>query len=165
MTPLQLPAGGTRLNLSGQAFQDPDDKRTPLMVAAEGGHTEIVRTILGRAPNTAADYVNAMGGMALMLAAQHHHADIVRLLGDHGANARLVYQRLWATTPLRCAVVATHPGNSPRGPDPGGARQVATVRALLRLGECTLPSPPPSTQHPLGRLPPPYSLASKAPLF
>jgi len=36
-----LPAGGTRLNLSGQAFQDHQvDKSTPLILAAWHGHTD-----------------------------------------------------------------------------------------------------------------------------
>jgi hypothetical protein len=47
-----LPVGGTELDLSGPAFQIPDTKSTPLIVAAKRGHTDIVRMILERAPNT-----------------------------------------------------------------------------------------------------------------
>jgi len=56
------------------------------MVAALGGHVEIMRMLLARAPNTAVDDVDAMGFTALLMAAQYHHAAILRLLADHGAN-------------------------------------------------------------------------------
>ena len=79
-----LPSGGTRLNLSGQAFQDPDHKSTPLIAAAMNGHTEIVRMILERALNTSVDYVDAPGATALLMAAAYRHADIIQLLVDRG---------------------------------------------------------------------------------
>ena len=47
-----LPAGGTNRTLSAQRFQSPNDKATPLIIAAKRGHTGIVRMILERAPNT-----------------------------------------------------------------------------------------------------------------
>ena len=85
-----VPAGGTQLNLSGPRFQSPTTKSTPLTVAAFKGHTEIVRMILERAPNTTVDYVEANGGSAqgpaLLAAAQYHHADILWLLPDRGAD-------------------------------------------------------------------------------
>jgi len=81
-----LPAGGTRLNLSGQAFQDPDDTSTPLIIAARHGHTGIVSMILERAPKTTVYRVDAMGFTALLAAAEYHHANIIQLLADRGAN-------------------------------------------------------------------------------
>jgi hypothetical protein len=140
-----LPAGGTRLNLSAPPFKDPGTTSTPLMVAAFRGYTEVVRVLLERAPNTAVDAMNGNGGTALMATAWLHHADILRLLADHGANVNFMDQ--WRHTPLRQAVAPMLSDPSPRDPDPDGARQVATVRALLRLGAGTpppfLPSPSP----------------------
>ena len=60
-----LPAGGTPLNLSGPDFHSDADKDTPLMVASIQGHTDIVRMILERAPNTAVDYMDTIGNTAL----------------------------------------------------------------------------------------------------
>ena len=136
-----LPAGGTPLNLSGPRFQAPNTKRTPLIAAAAGGHAEIVRMILERAPNTAVGHMDAHGDTALLLATLYHHADIVRLLTDNGGNVNLVVgpQR---NPLLRAAVGDIHPGDPPRDPDPDGARQLATVRALLRLDAGTLPPRP-----------------------
>jgi ankyrin repeat protein len=130
-----LPAGGTVVNLSGARFQRARDKDTPLMQAAWRGHTSIVRMILERAPNTSVDHADLSRGTALIMAAQFNHADIVRLLVDCGA---IVDTRgLRGATSLREAVVGS------RGdPDPDGARQVATVRALLRLDASTLPPGP-----------------------
>jgi ankyrin repeat protein len=58
-----LPAGGTPLNLSGPRFQSAANScnfsRTPLMVAATLGHTDVVRMILDRAPNTTVDEAGA----------------------------------------------------------------------------------------------------------
>jgi len=148
-----LHARGTRLNLSGPPFQDPTTKSTPLMVAAFSGHICIARMLLARAPNTLVDYANAMGFTALLAAAQYHHADILRLLADRGANVCLhVGQQ--GCTPLRLAVGETHPDEPPRGPDPGGERQLATVRVLLRLGAGTLTSPPHRPLRPPHRCPP-----------
>ena len=77
-----LPTGGTRLNLSGPSFQTSATKSTPLIAAATHGHTEIVRLILERAPNTTVDHVDANDDTALLVATEYHHADIVRLLAD-----------------------------------------------------------------------------------
>ena len=86
-----LPPGGTPRNLSGQRFQSPrGHQSTPLIIAAELGHMEIVRMILERAPNTNADYADAVGDTALISAARYHHADIVRLLADFGADLNWV---------------------------------------------------------------------------
>jgi hypothetical protein len=140
-----LPAGGTRLNLSGPAFQAHSNKTTPLIVAATRGHTEIVRMILERAPNTAVDYADASGATAAIMAAQCHHGHIVRMLADRGANLNVTSQP--GVTPLRLAVGTINPDDAQqRDPDPDGARQLATVRALLRLGAGTFPPPqlPPS---------------------
>ena len=144
-----LPAGGTELDLNGPCFQHPDtnDRGTPLIVAAQYGHTGIVRMILDRAPNTAVDYVGAFGATALMAAAQNHHAEILRLLAGRGANVSFDVQR--QNTPLRLAVVPIPHGFPPRDPDLDGARQLATVKALLRLGAGTMPPPrthPPTTE-------------------
>jgi ankyrin repeat protein len=130
---------GTRLNLSGPRFQHPNNKCVPLVVAATYGHTEIVRMILERAPNTNVDYVDADGDAATLGAALFHHADILRLLADHGANVSLADpEEGW--TPLSLAV-ARVPFDAVRArdPDPGGARQLSTVKTLLRLGAGTLP--------------------------
>jgi len=62
-----------------------DDGETPLMRAADDGHTAIVETLL----KSGAD-VNAIdedGETALMMAAEEGHAQIVKLLLDAGANA------------------------------------------------------------------------------
>jgi ankyrin repeat protein len=135
-----LPAGGTRLNLSRPRFQAPNTKRTPLIAAAACGHTEIVRMILERAPNTSVGQMDANDDTALLLAACYHHADTVRLLTDNGGNVnQVVGQR---NPPLRAAICEIHPDDPPRDPDPDGARELATVRALLRLGAGTLPPRP-----------------------
>jgi hypothetical protein len=145
-----LPAGGTRLNLSGPRFQSADDQVTPLMVAVQSGHADIVRMLLERAPNTAVGYMNPPGVTALCLAALYHHADVVQLLTDCGGNVNVATRPL-LITPLRAAVGRTNPTAGGRNPDPDGARQFATVMALLRLGASRLPprllefqTPPPS---------------------
>ena len=118
----------------------PEHKGTPLMAAAQMGHTEIVRIMLERAPKTLVDYVNAHGHTALMTAAQNLNADIVRLLVDSGADVNLAGER--RATPLQlasCPDVPTSTGC--RGVCPVPIAQLATVRALLRLGAGTL-SPP-----------------------
>ena len=133
-----LPAGGTPRNLSGPRFQTPDGPNTtPLMVAALNGRTEIVRMLLALAPNTAVDHADARGFTALLMVTLYHHADILRLLVDHGANLNFAGPR--GDTPLRLSVQQIHPDGRPRDPDPDGARRIATVRALLRLGAGTLP--------------------------
>ena len=136
-----LPAGGTRLNLSGPRFQAPDNKSTPLIAAASThGNTEIVRMILERAPNTAVDHADADGDTALRMAALYHHADIVRLRTDRGADLNLASPGAYPA--LFLAVWPLHPGAPPRDPDPVGARPLASVRALLRLGASTSPPAP-----------------------
>jgi ankyrin repeat protein len=84
-----IPAGGTHLNLSGPRYLHEYAETTPLMVAAEGGHTAIVRMILERALNTTVDNVDVLGGTALLKAATFHRADIVRLLAGRGRAVRL----------------------------------------------------------------------------
>ena len=139
-----LPVGGTPRNLSGPRFQCPDDtKSTPLIAAAMGGHTDIVRMILERAPNTPVDDAVATRATALMGSALYHHADIIRLLAARGANVNAESQG--GRTPLRLAVGRINPNASHRDPDPDGAWQIATVRALLRLGAGTLPPAPRAT--------------------
>jgi len=100
-----------------------------------------VRILFELAPNTAVDVGNVSGGTALMGAASYLHLDVVKLLIDHGANVNLA--NFANETPLSAACGETNPGEEPRDPDPGGTRQVATVRALLQLGAGTLPSFPP----------------------
>jgi hypothetical protein len=144
-----LPAGGTPRNLSGPPFQArATSKRTPLMVAAAFGHTEIVRMLLERAPNTPVDYVDANGGTALAATAQFHHADILRLLADRCASSVNVADQ-WRETPLHLAVGEIN--GPPRDPDPEGAQQLATVRVLLRLGAGTLRFPASPSQPPRPR--------------
>jgi ankyrin repeat protein len=143
-----LPAGGPPRNLSGPRFQQGDIKSTALIAAAAFGHTEIVQMIL--APNTDVNYANAMGDTALIMAAQYHHADILRLLADRGASLIFTGQRRFTHrggdsriegpggfTPLHLAVAPIRPGEPRRNPDPDGARQIASVRALLRLSAGT----------------------------
>jgi ankyrin repeat protein len=79
---LLLPAGGTRVNLSGPAFQCPEQKTTPLLVAAMHGHTAIVKMILERAPDTTVDCIDADGDTPLLMASQFLHADNVQLLAE-----------------------------------------------------------------------------------
>ena len=127
-----------RLNLSGPRFQTPDTpKTTPLMMAALIGHTEVVRTILALAPNTTVDQPDARGFTALSMATLYHHAVVLRLLVAHGANLHFAGPR--GDPPLRLSFEKIHPDGRPRDPDPDGARQIAIVRALLRLGAGTLP--------------------------
>jgi len=142
-----LPAGGTPRNLSGQRFQFNNTKTTPLMAAAEGGHTEIVRMMLERARNTIVDYADAQGYTAQHMAVQYHNVDILRLLADCGANVNLATCR--GDTALRLTVGRVNPDSRPRDSDPDGARQIATVKALLHIGAGALPPrpiPPPSAQ-------------------
>jgi ankyrin repeat protein len=138
-----LPARGTPLNLSGLRFQSSPHKTTPLMNASCGGHMDIVRLILDRARNTAVDHANQIGSTALLVAAQYHHADIVRLLADRGASVNHAGPE--GRTPLRVAVGQNHDCDAPpRDPDPDGLRLLNTVMALLQLDAGTLPSPPPT---------------------
>ena len=135
-----LPSGGTHFNLSGAHFQEPN-KGTPLMAAAHFGHTDIVRMLLERAPNTAVDYATANGWTALIVAAMYHHADILVLLAGAGANVNYQQGGPGFTT-LRLPVQETPRAATPRDPDPDGARHIAAVRALLQLGAGSLPPPP-----------------------
>ena len=143
-----LPAGGTRLNLSGSAFQYPNDNHeTPLMVAAAKGYTAIVRMLLERARNTTVDHVDPRGMTPLSMAALFHHAEILRLLAERGANVNIVNTARQTinkerSTPLHFALDSMHHHSTPREPDHDGVRLVATVRALLRLGAGTLPRAP-----------------------
>jgi hypothetical protein len=73
--------------------------------------------ILERAPNTAVDYTDASGATAAIMAAQYHHAKILRLLADRGANVNLTGQR-GVTTPLRLAVGRINHDDTQRDPDP-----------------------------------------------
>jgi hypothetical protein len=114
------------------------------MMAASLGHTAIVRMILDLAPNTAVDHACALSFTALKAAALYHHADVIRVLADRNADMNLMTSQ-WRTTALSLAVMPNpaHPDlRAPPGiPDPHGARQLATVRALLRLGAGTHPLP------------------------
>ena len=118
------------------------------MVAGVSGRADIVRMIVERAPNTAVDHVSADGVTALLMAAGYHHAPSIRLLAEAGANVNLAGQnaqhRQQRTAPLRFAVQEVSHDMPPRDADPDGARQVAAVRALLRLGAGALPPPPPT---------------------
>jgi ankyrin repeat protein len=127
----------TPRNLSGPHFQHPVTKNTPLIAAAVRGYTEIVRLILERAPITPVDHARANDTTALCMAADFHHVDTLQLLADRGADVNV--KGLCGLTPLPLAVGQNHPNGRPRDPDPDGARQLATARALLRLGTGTLP--------------------------
>ena len=70
-------------------------------------------------------------------------------MADRGANMNFITSQ-WRTTALSVAVMPmpshlelSHPGVTPRDPDPVGVRQleVGGVRALLRLGAGTHPLP------------------------
>jgi hypothetical protein len=143
-----LPAGGTRLDMSREAFQASNFlKSTPLMVAAQYGRTEIVRIILDLAHNTAVDAADATGGTPLFQAAAHLHVGVIHVLAERGASLNVA--SLFGQTPLSVAAGQMLPGSpAPRDPDPDGARQIATVRALLRLGAGTLPSSSPTPDPP-----------------
>ena len=110
-----LPAGYTQLNLSGPRFQYGDIESTPLIVAAERGHTALVRTMLELAPNTDVNYMNANGRTALSAAAEYRHAGTIQLLAELGANINAADQRgttqlrFRGTTPLRFAVSVRAP--------------------------------------------------------
>jgi hypothetical protein len=162
---LPAPAAFAQLNLSGPRFWGPsgDIMNSPLIYAAEGGHTELVRMMLALAPDTDVDYMNANGRTALSAAAEYRHAGTVQLLAELGANLNAADQRggtqlrFRGTTPLRFAVSGTNPDARPRDPDPDGTRLLSTVQALLRLGAGTLRHPTPPTRSPappLARVPP-----------
>jgi ankyrin repeat protein len=73
------------------------------------------------------------GGTAFHVAAEYHHADILPLLADRGANVNYALPEGVGgagETPLRVAVGS----RSDRDPDSDGARQLEAVRALHRLG-------------------------------
>jgi hypothetical protein len=135
----RLLPGGTTLNLSGPTFRFLGNQSTPLTAAAAGGHADIVRMILKRAPRTAVDHMLATGATALLMAALYHNFDILGILADGGANLNFTNQ--WRTSALFLAVDIL-PVAPFRGSDPDGARQIATVRELLRLGAGTLPPGP-----------------------
>jgi hypothetical protein len=118
--------------------QSAADTSTALTGAATFGHMDVVRMILERTPDSAIDSREAThGGTALGAAAYFHHADILELLADRGAKVNLLGIQL--DTPLHLAVGLIHPDEYPRDPDPDGARQVTTVKSLLRLGAGTKP--------------------------
>jgi hypothetical protein len=83
------------------------------------------------------------------MASDSNNADTVRLLASLGADVNHTSPR--GETPLRVAAGRIPPSRNPRAdlqpprpprdPDPDGARQLATVRALLQLGAGTLPTP------------------------
>lgn len=77
--------------------------RPALLVAAEGGRTAVVKTLLGPpvAPGVELDRRDARGNTALLLAAARGHVDVVRELLDH--RARLDVRRADGTTPLMAA--------------------------------------------------------------
>ena len=99
--------------------------------------------ILQRARNTTVDDVDVRGCTAQLRAAQYQHVNILRVLADHGANVNLADRQ--GNTALGLAVRKLPPNARPRDPDPDGARQLATVRALLRLGAGTFPPGPRAT--------------------
>ena len=104
-----------------------------------------------RAPKTAVDYAGRNCGPALLFAAGGHHAGVIPLLADRGANMNIMTGQTASPvkyTPLRVAVGATAPGGRPRNPDPDGTREVATVRALLRHGAGMPPPAPPRSPAP-----------------
>jgi hypothetical protein len=141
-----LPEGGTELDLSGPAFQLPDDetKITLLMLAAAGGHTDVVRMILERAPNTTVDSVDVRGFTALFVAAMFHHAEIVRLLAGRGANVN--FASLGFTTPLTEATKPQSPVQL--ADDPDGVRQRKAVRGRCSGSARVRSSPPLAPLHP-----------------
>lgn len=74
------------------------DQKTPLMVAAAGGHKEIVDLFLARGANINA--VDLWGFNALYLAALHAHVSIVQCLVEAGADIH--HQNSQGSTVLHC---------------------------------------------------------------
>jgi hypothetical protein len=139
-----LPEGGTQLNLSGPDYQLPPSMTTPLLAAAARGHTAVMQMLLERALCTEVDYTDAQGDTAVLVSAQYHHAESLQSLADRGANLNFRRGAL-RFTPVHLAVARIRVGDDrPRDPDATGARQIATVRALLQLGAGTPPSQSPS---------------------
>ncbi|KAG2487525.1 hypothetical protein HYH03_013806 [Edaphochlamys debaryana] len=92
-----------------------DDGTTPLILAAERGHTRVVRLLLeaGADMNAATEG----GDTALSLAAAEGHTEVVRLLAEAGADVNAADEE--GSAPL---AVAAHRGHT------------EVVRALLRAG-------------------------------
>ena len=65
-----------------------EEGRTALLLAAFGGHTEMVRYLLNR-PNIQKNHQDNKGSTALHLAAQNECADVIEILLKHGADKHL----------------------------------------------------------------------------
>jgi len=81
---LLLHSFDARVPLDRRTFDD----RTPLMLAASHGHTEVVRVMITAGAQL--DMVDKYGDTALILAATNDHADIVHSLIDAKASTAIV---------------------------------------------------------------------------
>ena len=77
---------------------------TPLMIASDGGHLELVRALLRNKAHV--NSVNRYGQSALMIATIQGHIDVVRLLLQN--EARINCLDWWLSTPLTRAIARGH---------------------------------------------------------
>lgn len=73
----------TLLNAHGSIEVVDDKRRTPLILAAERGHIDVVRFLVGRGAD-----VNrpSFDGTSLTVAVKNNHVEVARILIDHGAD-------------------------------------------------------------------------------
>jgi hypothetical protein len=85
-------------------YGDDKDKMTPLMLAAWKNNTEQISMLLKLGARI--DQQDRLGRTALYLAAGNGYTDSVKLLVEHGANAKLGTMDVW--TPLLNAISSGH---------------------------------------------------------
>jgi hypothetical protein len=115
---------GAEIDTRGQGLCQTTTHRTPLAVAAEGGHLAVVQALLQRGAKADGD----SGRNAARLASAGGHGDVVRLLAERGAPLELAESGGFAgfgfgDTALSCATREGHLG---------------VVQTLLELGSKTL---------------------------
>ena len=80
------------------------DGATPLYIAAQEGHLEVVRCLVGQGANV--DQDNKDGSTPLYIAAHHGHLAVVQLLVENGANVNHANNN--GITPLYIATQKGH---------------------------------------------------------